>query len=519
MDQWEIWLNYYQKDKKSITTIKKELANPNSNFFNEITIKDSEIIGPCGLGEWKINELVSAKWAYAFCDVLNSLQDLSKLKILITHDGSDQNLASCVQSFANVLGSQKIKTYLQLNNQPITKDFALFTLKQTKSFTVLIHFGLYSQNKQTKSISFYQGDGLKIPNRFFDDVKIRFETFKKTNIKHLDSQSTYLNTELLLQEYVKNILKLRLRSNDKKMLKIGIIPTNSNKSILTKVLGQLDFSYKFIEKEFIIKNDSLFTFKYVKELQNFYIVDFSENNEKLTIYKHKILNQFKKIEEDDVIGLILDYIGLHKNKENDDTFIKQIILSDFISDKLKIYSEKYFENSLKIDQLINDGDFKSTLKYIYINEDAKLFSNIEHMTKFNPIMLFLILSELLNYQLTQNNGLNSKLDSLKKFSENHKVTNFDFAIEQDFVKNIIEWLSGVGEIANLNIINKKLLTHLNNNKELFLFQFFFPNKQWLTIKLDKKESKLMFYFYFTNNSIKPKEIKKFFIDNLNILNK
>ncbi|QJR44294.1 hypothetical protein [Mycoplasma miroungirhinis] len=519
MNEWEIWLNYYQKNKKALKTIKNESTNVNTNFFNKININNSEIIGPCGLGEWQINEFIASKWASAFVEVLiNSLQkqqELSQIKILVTHDGSDATLNSAALAFANVLSSKKIQTYLQINNQPVTKDFALFTLKQIKNFTVLIHFGFFSENKKLKSISFYQGDGIKIPSRFIDNVQQKYDSSQPNNIFwHSEPEVTYLNTELLLQEYVKNILQLRLRTNDKKMLKIGIIPTNANKNILTKVLGQLDFSYKFLEKEFFIRNDYLFTFKYVKELKNFYIIDFAQDNQKLSIYKHTRLNQFKKISNDDMIALIIDYLGLEQNTESDENFWNEIILSDFISDKIKAYTKKYFEDKLKITQLFDENDFKLPSKYIYINEDAKFFSNIKHMSEFNPIMMFLILSELLNYQLTQNNGLNLKINSIRKYLENQKVINFSIQIDSDLNQDIVKWLSRINEIAHLNIINKKLLIEKNNSKELFLFQFFFPNKQWLTIKLDKKENKLMFYFYITNNTTKIKEMKKFFIDNL-----
>ncbi|MBN0919332.1 hypothetical protein [[Mycoplasma] gypis] len=510
------WLDFFAKNKKALFEIKKHRTDTiDSEFFQDIKLNEGTFVAEVGYGFNKFNEATVRGIAQAYVFYLKTLhKNLHEVKVLIATDGSSKEFNNFMIQFGEVLMASNIKVYLFERNVNVTNDFCFFALQKVEEIDNLIYFSNFSRSHEQKALYIYENKVKRLPsqkidtiyNLYLNDVNIFFT-------RTLSDDFNYLKIDMLVYEYVDEILKLQVRSFDNKKLKVSVVSNPSTNYFVQKILGKMDYSYRFIKKNNHSVNKKLFFKKFAfihshDKTQN-YIFEFTEEGKNLVVYEKTFGSFYKRIDNNDLFMAYLEFIGKEMKMNQKNLRYENIFLSLFSRNNLFKLDEKYFKNMTKR-IFLSDRDYRIEKSYFMnIDEDGRLFVKKPYMIQNNGLMSFVIILEMLNYFNTQKKTFSQVKRDLDKLYGNEKLDIYHYPISRQHLKEFLEIIQNLKQISGRFVNNNEPMTTYRSFESQYVYKIYFDNNEWLGIKFDKINDEIVVYNLVKKQKHDVKNVRKF----------
>ncbi|MGX9358600.1 hypothetical protein ACWXVL_02395 [Mycoplasma sp. 128] len=527
--EYKLWCEFYGKNRKALRQIKKyQSSDENSEFYQDIKINEGVFVAQTGYGYNKFNEATIRGLAHSYANFLKSKYDSTQpIRILLASDGSDAQFSRLINEFGQVLMASNIKVYLFEKSAHVSKDFAFYVMQKTKDLHNLVFFSDFSQSHKTKALYFFD-ERLR---RFFDEDINEIYNYYLQNVNIFLTPSLlddffYLKVDMLMEEYVSEILKLQIRPFDKKELKIKLVNNPASQLAVQKILGKMDYSYSYLKTKKTHKNATLiFNKDFLKFKKSNYKHDnflfvFNPEIKVLNVYQRKFLLLYKKINPNDLIMAYLDFVGSQMKQNQKSLRYEEIYISPFLRNNIYKLDEKYYGNIHK-KIFLDKRDFLliRAQYFMSFDEDGAMYVKKPLMSENNAVMFFVTMIEMLNYFKSQNKSIKQVFKEQNKLYGNEIVDIFRVPINRKFVKDFLEILVQLKKIANRYIFNQIPMKDYRSYENQYVYKVVFDNSEWLGIKFDKNEDELVFYNQVLKNKKDIAQTKKFFKKVISLLNK
>ncbi|WP_145960813.1 hypothetical protein [[Mycoplasma] phocae] len=480
------------KNKKVLKTI-NNLYREDKNFLNSFSYINNSFVATLGFGNYKFNELTIKLWAQALADELKG----QNLKILIAHDGSNDNFSSYTNSISNIFKANKMQPFVFFKQAPISKNFIKFVLNKIDGINLVIYLSKYTYDNNY-AISIFDGRGMPVAFKFLEKIVNRLDSTTLNDINEFEDEANFLDFNKLLNEYVAEIIKYNHTQSGNKLITIGIVLDNLSESFIKRIMGKNDIGYQFVKNKFLedkpkVINLPLTSTAKFKNIN--YIFKFSYDFQKLYIYKKiRRFSFVPRYELIDINELIANYL----------IFINSILKTNDLAKNIQaIKSTLFTKNNLfesiakKYDLSYNVGFFyegsqDSEIINLFFNENYEINLGFSHSRYGDAFLAASIFTDMFNYYETQH----MKFDDIKNHNliqiDDLLISNFSFVCDP---KNLESFETKIFSQVTLNQIPVTKVDDLRENifnKEKYLAKIHFESNEWIGIKYSYELKRLLF---------------------------
>ncbi|QJG66750.1 hypothetical protein [Mycoplasma phocoenae] len=503
------WNEYFKSDKKVLKQLKKIRVNDADSEFNQdINIIEGSFVAPLGVGYNKFNKATVSGLVSGFVQYLDSIKtNCSKFNVLLAHDGSNDQLKELLKDMGQVLINAGINVHLFLENEPVAKNFALYSLKQTKDINILFYFSRYTEKFNDYALSLFNTNGQQIGLNFIEKI---FEFYKSLNIfevKKSNDDFIYLKTDLLQKEFSNELTKLKIRSNDVQKLTFGVYTYNNSVNLVKKIFGSIDAPYILINKIRFINESTILLFKNKNVFKNSYIFVLNEDCTNVDVFACSYKNIYKKINIENLWFMYINFYSTMTQIMNKKPMFEKLKISDFSNVHFQKENTVFKQNIIKESLITKEKDEQL---YLQINEDGKAYTNLENFNHYNSLITLTLFTEMMNYYATQNIDLVSKMNNNMETRNITPVESFAMDLDRSLLISLIDILQKSDSINDKLITKKYLMNNIKNTEQQFLIKCQFSSTEWMGLKFNKMSDELIVYLQNNQLSSQINVFKKYF---------
>ncbi|TPD98250.1 hypothetical protein R9B83_00730 [Metamycoplasma equirhinis] len=469
MNKYNEYLDYYKNNNKKIL---KKIEQIDEKKFNEkLPHLNNSFIGEKGISCAKFNDATIKLFAQSFCDTLAN----KKAKILLAHDGSNNEFISYLKNINYVFKANKISSYLFFKNAPVSYSFLKYSTSKIKEFDFIIYLSQYSFNNFI-SLSIYNKNCDSINNETIEKISNNMINSSLYNVKEFLDEPLYLNLEKLLNEYTSEIIEFNHTKSDNKIIRLGIIDNNLNKLFIKKIMGKNDFGYKNLK--FTLTEDcpmkiriKLYQLHKLKNIN--YLIKFSYDFKKIYVYARRNSFEYSLI---DINSLAANYILFVNNvaKTNEKSIkIDKILCS--IANNIELFERiaKKYDLKFSID-LNNQLIEKKSLK---INENFEMNFGFLDGRNSDAFLSLSVIADMLNYYETQHFKFKEiEIQNLTQI-EDSIVSMFSIPCHFDNIESFETKLFSQTFINQIEIKElQDIRNYATNEKERYIAKITFTNE-------------------------------------------
>ncbi|BAP39756.1 hypothetical protein [Metamycoplasma canadense] len=490
----------------------KNISQKETEFFE---YKNNHILGKIGPNFNCFNEVTIELLSYAIVNILKS-KNLD-IKLLIANDGLSKYASFFEKKIANIISYYTQKIYCFKNHTPVSEAFFKYTNLITESFGMIIYFHKFSEDNKF-AISFFNKNNDPLSEEIIKEI---IKEYKKINIndnKNTTNDLNFLNFDKLLKEYTDFLIKKNFTKDANHLLNIGIIYSSLQNTFIKKILGKNDIAYKVFKKNFkkdkpLLINFSFFYFKSLKNID--YIIKFSYDYKKLYLYKRNYSKKtslcFELVDITDLICNYLSFTNTILNTNRNFSPIKKIYSNNLVKKEYILSIASYFKLDFQINwlfrpNLINDENS------IYFDEENNVYLFNSKKIGYDAFSFFTVLIDMLNYYKTQGMKYEDICSQNLSFIDQLKITEFEIHCIKE---NVINFETKLFIQDNISLIKvnsiENVKEYYKNEFQKYIAKFNFEQSEWMSIKYDFKNEKLIFLVCETKktNGNLAKKIKKY----------
>ncbi|ENY68720.1 Hypothetical protein MAU_5180 [Metamycoplasma auris 15026] len=475
-----------------------EKLEEKNNLKKIFQIKDNHIIGEINDKFNSFNEMTIKRIAQSIINILNK-EKKHEIRIFIGNDGSNKNLKIFEKNIGDVIAFQYGQVYNFENHLPISEAFLKFVNHSTDAFLISIYLHKYNL-KNKYALSIYNKKNEAVSTKFLELVLDEYQAIKNTPIEMIQNEVKLLDFDKLLKEYSEMILARNFTNNANHLLKIGIINTSLQNTFVKRILGKNDIAYLVLKpknKEDKPKKIKFSAFSYHKLKNVEYIIKFSYDFKRLYLYKRNynkyLYFQYDLIDISDLISFYLMFIHNHNIIQNEkfipiqDIYTSHLIKEDNLSHLCSQLNLRLITNWITpIDQIQSNNA-------LYFDEESNFYLDNKKNSGFDCFSFLSIIVDMLNYYKTQAMKYSDIYDQIKNLSKPLKISEFQFDCD---LKNLNDFETKlfvqdkIGQIKVSAIEN--ISNHWKNKDQKYIAKFHFLENEWLSIKYDFINEKLVF---------------------------
>ncbi|AZZ65250.1 hypothetical protein DMC14_000295 [Metamycoplasma phocicerebrale] len=478
-------------------------------------IENNSIIAEIGTGFDKFNEITIKLISQALINFFKS-KNLKFLKFLIANDGSNKYMPILEKNIANVISCQENKAYIFNKHEPIHEAFLKFSADLTDDFSISIFLRKY--DKQKYALSFFNKNNDFVPNEVLKNVIEEYKKIEFSDVVEFDDEPEELDFKKVLNEYTKKVLQKNFTSGANHVLKIGVINTKLQNSFVKKILGKNDIAYTILNNR--LKEDKpkkiKYSLVYLSVLKNIeYIFKFSYDYRKLYIYKRnyskKITIEYELLDISDLVVNYLSFLNNYVNTNQEFTELSKVFSSNFVKkENLSSVCTRY--------KLEYANKWIVNFKNIYPNNDAIYFDEAYHLlitnTKnygYDAFVLLSVFVDMFNYYKTQDMHYNDIIDQNLDLISKLIITEFEYDCDTTNVSDFETKLFIQDSIAQIKVLSIEDIKNYYKDNYKYIAKFNFNEKEWMGLKYDFKNKKIIFTIQETisTKGNMAKKIKKY----------
>ncbi|MBN0970656.1 hypothetical protein [Mycoplasma phocoeninasale] len=480
------------KNKKDLKAVNSAYLN-DKNFLNSFSYINNSFVATLGFGNYKFNKLTIKLWAQALANELKG----QNLKILIVHDGSNENFDSYTKSIANIFKANKMQPFMLFKQAPASKNFIKFILNKIDGINLVVYLSKYTYDSNY-AISIFDNKGLPVAFKFLEKIVNRLDITSLGDINEFEDEANFLDFNKLLNEYVAEIVNYNHTESGNKLITIGIVYDNLSESFVKRIMGKNDIGYRFVKNKFTEDKPKVIYLPITaaSKFKNInYIFKFSYDFQKLYIYKKQnrmsIMPKYELIDINELIANYLIFVNsILKTNKNSKTIheIKSTLLTknSLFETIAKKYDLSYnigffYENSLDTNNI-----------NLFFNENYEINFGFSQSRYGDAFLAASIFSDMFNYYETQH----MKFDDLKNQNliqiDDLLITNFSFNCDS---KNLESFETKIFSQMTINQIEISRIEDLRENifnKEKYLAKIHFEEHEWVGIKFSYELNRLLF---------------------------
>lgn len=408
------------------------------------------------------------------------------------------------------LKSRGINVYfLHKNHLGVPFSFLEFSFKKLNTLDLAIYF------------SFFDSKSCKIQTIFKNNQEINFFDFSNFNLNEneyqfLNDEPIYLDTKMLLNDYLNQITSNRVTKYHNSILNLIINKYQYNFELIKKIMGFDDLGYKFINKQ-RFTNDTIFrvskTFL-TRGMQFNYFARFFINQEvKYYLAYKKLFNyDFKQILNEHLVALYIKF---------QNTFFSSMLINDNFFKINKIYINQLYPTPIliKVCEMFDieysfvlqqqDIILKDNENVLYVDNNDISFLSAEYNYR-DSFKTFFYINEMLNYFETQQIDIFDIEKELKlKF-----LTYKEFEIECS-IANLVHFKDKLSIQKSISRIEIDQLTVLENKQDKYIKHIakitLKTNPQcFISISYNEISCKLKFSVFYSQTTKIFNKIKEYF---------
>ncbi|MDC8915851.1 hypothetical protein PT306_02560 [Metamycoplasma hyosynoviae] len=496
----EQWYEYFKKDKTSLKLLKQYVKKYDQNLLFNTSIKpiNNKFVAKIGMGNNRFNEITIKALikAYLSTFAVKSPIFTHKLNILIASDehgiGKINNFVEYITEVVNGYGLSSICFKAQT---PVTKQFLIFAIKKIEKLDGIIYFSKFNEN-DSYSLEFIDNYGNDLEDERILKINEVFQNMDMFDIKTFSDRPTYLNIDMLLEEYTNYVLKFNYNHYGNKVLNLGIYASQTIQPFIKKVMGWNDLAYTFISHK---KSETFYNTiqKNIKTYRKFdYLVKFSSDYQKLYLYENSsrgLINTYKHIKPWILYSVLISY--LNQNYPTNDEFepFKEIIVSDICNlESIQKLCAKY---KIKYDTKILASTNYKTLKNstLYVSEDNKAYISNQVSQISDAMIALSIISDMVNYYKTQNTSILKLYKNLNKANEPVYIHSFANKVNLKNLGDFETKLFMQKDIAGFQIETLDDLRYIHDQTDKYICKIKLFDKHELFIKYSYQFASIVCY--------------------------
>ncbi|WP_330463674.1 hypothetical protein [Metamycoplasma gateae] len=492
------------------------LENWDSKETQYFSVRHNSIIGKIGAGFNNFNEITILLLFEAFNNIFSKNKSISA-NILVANDGSNKYLSFFEKQIIQKISSKQIKVLAFEKNNPVTEAFLSFSNTLTESFLLTIY--LHKFNDEDKyCISFFNKNNDPLSSEIINSIIEEYKEIRMESFKENTTPNQYINFNKLLNEYTNYLLINKFTNTSNHMLKIAIIDSPLQNTFIKKILGKNDVEYKVLknnirdEKPEQIKYSILFK-NTLKNIE--YLFKFSYDYKKLFLYRRDYSFKYSFVYKlIDISNLLCNYLSFINNYVQTNEEFKQIsniYASHFVKKEYLINICSRYKINLDFSWKFENKKHTEN-NFLYFDESYNVYLKNNKKIKYDSFIFFNILIDMLNYYQTQ--GMKFEDINNQNVNESNKLIINEFELECHEL-NITDFETKLyiqDTIALLKISSiENIKDYYKNNNEKYIAKINFHKNEWMGIKYNFSNSKLVFLVQEkekTKGNI-AKKIKKF----------
>ncbi len=511
VSQWKSFITkdeIYKSDLKSLN--EQQILN---SFDKPLIFGTAGIRGVMGFGSSKINELTIKAASYAYGQyLLKHINNSSKKGIIVGHDNR-HNSKFFAKLTSQVLKSQGIKAFLYEHNELQPTPLVSYTIRKLQLAGGVIITASHNP-KEYNGFKVYNEFGAQLLPKDTEIIQTFMEKVDVFKIKEDNSNDIYISNKII-DDYIEEVLKTRLRPNDKKVLKVIFSPQHGTSAkIGPKILSLMDIEHYNVKKQMDPNPDFKYTktpnpedgksfnraIKLARKKAGDLIVVTDPDADRLgVVVKYK--RRYKYLNGNEVAALYLDYLITELRKNNalpDNSFIVKTVVSGDLAEaiakrnNIKIYKTHVgFKN---IAQLIEKKQVKNE-KFLFAYEESFGFLLNPNIARDKDALQAMVgVVEMANYYKTRNINLYEKLEDLWNQYGLYRSTVQSQKMSLLVQYKLLERISKIKRVGNKKIAKiEDYRRGYNKLEPQNLVKIILENGSWFAIRPSGTEPKVKIY--------------------------
>lgn len=498
----------YKKDLKSLN--KKQIL---TRFENPLNFGTAGIRGIMGFGPSRINELTISAASLAYAKYLLKYQpDSKKYGIIIGHDNRHNGKFFAEVAF-RTLKAQGIKAYLYQFNELQPTPLISYTIRKLKLSGAIIITASHNPKEYNGFKVYNSLGGQLLPNQT-KKVQEFLTKIDPLTIEKYSGPLAYISNKVI-DDYIKEVLKVQLRPNDQKVLKVVFSPQHGTSAkIGPQLLSMMKIKHFNVKKQMAPDPD----FKHTKnpnpeDGKSFKKAIWLARRKKadlaivtdpdadrlgiVTKYKHR----YKFLNGNELAALYLDYLITNlkqTQKLPEKAFIVKTVVSGNLAEKIALKNGiTVYETHVgfkNIAQIIEEKQ-QAGEKFLFAYEESFGFLlNPKICRDKDALQAMVGVVEMTNYYKTQNISLYSKLESLWQQYGVHRSTVISKTISQTIQNKLLQRISKTKRVGEQKVIQiEDYRKGYNNLDAQNLIKVILKNGSWFAIRPSGTEPKVKVY--------------------------
>ncbi|MCP4336928.1 MAG: hypothetical protein GY679_03740 [Mycoplasma sp.] len=479
---------FYKKDKKKI-----KLKKYDRFFGKKLNFGVEGFVGKMGLGTSKINEFTIAAIAKAYAKfILNNIPEAQKKGIIISHD-SRINGEFYSEIISRVFEKYGISVYSFKVNKPQTSPITSFAITKLKLAGGIVVTAAQLSKKYNgiklldqKGAQVSSMSRTKIQDIYYsiDPLKVELGIYKPKRIK-----------TILIKEYIEEVLKIRKRPLDQKLLKVTFVSLSGNQSIIgPKILQKMDLSYhtlrkknktlkKYYKKDFsfnskMILNKSILMAR--KKQSDIIIIMDSDSSSIRVIYKNS-KNFWKELNGNQIAAIVFNYL-IKTNKKLNGKVIQSILSSSLLKEMAKVQKMDFIETKPGFHNISETGLKNNLITSLSWEQSHGLSVDAKICRDRDGFQAMIFILEFANYLKTQNSTFE---DELKYLEDKYKYSKTGISIKKlsgEELEELFDKIVKTQFINNDSVLKIHNYTKTNNPTESKILKIVLKSGSWFAIE-------------------------------------
>ncbi|AWX69297.1 hypothetical protein [[Mycoplasma] anseris] len=523
MNRIEEWLEFYKDNKKATNQIKKNALKYGNEIYNDSNLK---VVNNAFVAQYLylplgFNELIIKKIAQCFLNYLRlkNLDIANYYVVLATNDYQNPIKKQILSYLKEVLQSSKLKVLEFENNNNSSYSFLQYSILKMENVDYAFFIDDFLIEQKYFALNILACQNPELQQEIISYIQKQINDLYFEDISDFHDDSIKINTSKLINEYINDILNFKFNKNANRIIKLGIIPNKSNKHLIRKALGRDDISYQFLHTQINNKQNKIISWH-----QKFdYIIHFLNDDQSIKIFapeKKGLKTIYKSIEFSNLLAIYLNFIYTNKSKNENSIKIENLIYSFGTNNFLLNFIAKKMDLNQKELKLLKNEKAFNIPNLLYLDEEQKFFITNPKIKEFDQLLQAVILVDMLNYYKTQNMNITNLENDLEQEINITNLSKFEIKSLNTNLDHFKTKLFAQTELAKLNYNELIDLSKYQNETEKFVAKYEFEEEEWLVIKQDLVNERLVF---FVNETKKTKNnisnrLQKFFLRFLNKFN-
>ncbi|CAM9147643.1 phospho-sugar mutase [Mycoplasma marinum] len=509
LEEMKNWKNTPTKDKLLIKEMKKvNEKNAEEYFGKTMTFGTAGIRGILGAGTNKINEFTIAAAAYAYAaTLLKESPIVKKMGLVIAHDNR-QNGAFFAEITARVFDHLGIKTYVFKNNEMAPTPLLSYAIRKLRAAGG-VNITASHNPKEYNGFKVYSAQGSQLMSDITNKISKLMNKINFLKVPYGLYKPTFISPNLIL-DYIKDVLSIRKRGNDRKQLVVIYSPLNgTGAKVAPYIFQKMDIEYYEVKKE--MKEDPLFkglkscnpedegsfsrSIKLAKKKSADIIILTDPDADRVGLAVRTPSGSYKKINGNQTGAIVLNHL-IRTKQFTKKGYIAQSIVSGNITKEMAkrkgfsvIETHVGFKN---IAEAIRKDPENMIMGY---EESYGQLIDQEISRDKDAFQGLVMLVEAANYLKTQNRTLLDELNLIGRMYGFHTSTQISKQMNDEETEFMLQKLASTKLIAGLHVDESLNFTkgEVNGLESAKLVKIILENGSWIAMRPSGTEPKVKFY--------------------------